>query len=177
MPKEQIGAFIPTTSILDTTELYETDVTSPAFKELLVRLYQILNMMAININLKETGYYVTSEFVTGQKFFPTNIDSTTQGSPQYRETYRKVVNFGALPNTATKSVAHGITCDANTIFTKIQGNASDQTNKVYLPLPYASSTLINNIELYVDSTNVNIITGSNRSTYLITYVILEYIKL
>jgi hypothetical protein len=34
------GMFIPTTQVWDVSEIYSTEVTSPAFKELLVRLYQ-----------------------------------------------------------------------------------------------------------------------------------------
>jgi hypothetical protein len=46
----------------------------------------------------------------------------------------------------------------------------------YIPLPYASPTLVNNIQLSVDATNVTITTGIDYSAYTVTYVILEYIK-
>ena len=176
MPREEVGAFVPTTNIWDTTEIYSTEVTSPAFKELLVRLYQNLNLMSINLNLKDTGYYDTSEFVTGQKFFPDpGLTSLSARTPEFRQSYRKLINFGALPNTGTTSVAHGITVDANTIFTRIYGVANDQTGLSYLPLPFSSATLVENIKLSVDNTNVTIVTGSNRSAYTITYVILEWL--
>lgn len=177
MAQDQIGSFIPTTNIWDPTEIYSTEVTSPAFKELLVRMYQNLNLMAISLNLKDTGFYVPQEFVTGQLFPPSSTSSsTTNSSPQYRQSFRKLISFGALPNTNTKTVAHGITIDANTIFTRIYGAASDKTSKYYLPLPYSSPTLVNNIELYVDDTNVTIITGADMSAYTDTYVIVEYLK-
>ena len=177
MPNEQIGAFVPTTNIWDPTEIYQTDVTSDAFKELLVRMYQNLNIMSINLNLKDTGYYDTSEFVTGQKFFPKpGLTSLSAVTPDFRQTYRKVINFGALPNTGTTNIDHGITVDANTIFTRIYGVATDPAGLSYLPLPYASSTAANNIELSVNNTNVTIITGSDRSAYTITYVIVEFMK-
>jgi len=177
MPREQVGAFIPTTHIWDPTEIYSTEVTSPEFKELLVRLYQNLNTMSIALNLKDTGYYDTSEFITGQRFFPlpglTSLSATT---PDFRPVARKIINFGGLPNTGTTNIAHGITCNANTIFTRIYGVANDQTGLSYLPLPYASSTAANNIELNVDNININITTGSDRTAYTITYIIVEYIK-
>ena len=177
MPREQIGSFIPTTNIWDPTEIYSTEVTSPEFKELLVRLYQNLNLMAINLNNKDTGYYDTSEFVTGQKYFPKpGLTSLSGQTPDFRQTYRKVINFGALPNTGTTNVAHGLTVDANTIFTRIYGAVTDPAGLSFLPLPYASSTAANNIELSVNNTNVTIITGSNRSAYTITYIVLEMIK-
>jgi len=177
MPKEQVGLFVPTTNVWDPTEIYSTEVTSPEFKELLVRLYQNLNSMAIALNLKDTGYYDTSAFVTGQKFFPKpGVTSLSATAVEPREIYRKVINFGALPNTGTTNVAHGITVDANTIFTRVYGVANDQTGLSYLPLPYASPTDANNIELSADNTNVTIITGSDRTAYTITYVILEWLE-
>jgi hypothetical protein len=33
------GIFVPTTNVWDVSQIYEIDVTSPQFKELLVRLY------------------------------------------------------------------------------------------------------------------------------------------
>ena len=86
-----------------------------------------------------------------------------------------VINFGALPNAGTKSVPHNIPINGSYTFTRIYGAASDTTGLNYIPLPYASPTAANNIELNLDATNVNIITGSNRSNFNITYVIVEYI--
>jgi hypothetical protein len=86
------------------------------------------------------------------------------------------VNFGALPNTATKSVAHGITITTATTFTRIYATASDTSGSTYIPIPFSSPTLVSNIQITVDATNVNITTGSNRSNFNICYVVLEYIK-
>jgi len=171
------GLFIPTTNVWDPTEIYSTEVTSPEFKELMVRLYQNLNTMAIAINLKDTGYYDTQEFVNSQLFFSDPaLRSTSSRTPEYRQVYRKVINFGALPNAGTTNVAHGINCDANTTFTRIYGASTDPTGAYsYLPLPYSSTTLVNNIELSVTGTNVSITTGINRAAYTVTYVVLEYL--
>lgn len=174
--RNNYGAFLQTTNVWDPTEIYSTDVTSPAFKELLVRLYQNLNKMALITNVKDTGMYVDSEFVTGSQYFVNpSLNSTTAQHPTLRPVFRKVINFGALPNTATKSVAHGIAPTASFSFTRIYGCATNPSTS-YIPLPYASSVLASNIELNADATNVNVITGSNRTAYTITYIILEYIK-
>ena len=63
-----------------------------------------------------------------------------------------------------------------TTFTRVYATASDTTGFNYIPVPYASSTAANNIELNVNGTNVNIITGSNRSNFNICYVVLEYLQ-
>ena len=171
------GSFIPTTNVWDVDEIHSTEVTSPAFKELLVRLYQNLNNQAFAINIKDSGYYYTSEFVNGQAFFPDpTLTSASTTTPTMRQVFRKVINFGALPNTGTTAVAHGITMTDAYTFTRIYGSATDTTAHEYLPLPYASSTAASNIELKVDGTNVTIITGSDRSAFNATYVVLEYLK-
>lgn len=178
MPNTNVGAYIPSTYILDViSEIYETDVTSPKFKELLVRLVQNLNRMQILINNKDTGIYDTQEFVNSQQFYPNPaLNSTTTQYPALRNVFRKVIKFGALPNAGLKSVPHGIICTTSVTFTRIYATANDVVAKSYLPIPYASPVLANNIELNADAVNVNITTGINRTAYTITYVILEYLK-
>lgn len=176
--KNQIGAFIPTTDIYDViSNIYAEDVNSVEFKELLVRMYQNLNRQATILNMKDTGYYDVQEFVCGQVYFPNpGLSSQSSTAPSYRQVYRKVINFGALPNTATKNVPHEITTTPNTTFTRIYGTATDPVGKNYIPLPYASPTAANNIELKANATNVTVITGTNRSAFTATYIVLEYIQ-
>lgn len=104
------GSFVPTTNVWDTSEVLAADVNSEEFKQLLVRLYQNINTIAIVLNSKDTGYYVSSKFTNGQLFFPNPaLTSQSSSTPIYRNVIRYVVNFGALPNTGSKSVAHTLT--------------------------------------------------------------------
>lgn len=177
MAANEYGAFIPTTNVWDVSQIYSANVNSPEFKELLVRLYQNVNNIALSVNIRDAGMYDTQEFVNGQTFFPNpSLSSATSSVPAQRQVYRKVINFGALPNAGTTNVAHGLTVNAAFSFTRIYGCSTDPVNFVYLPLPYASPTDADNIELKVDATNVTIITGSNRTAFTTTYVVLEYIK-
>jgi len=173
------GSFIPTTQVWDVTELF-TEVEDPKLRELFIRMYQNLNLMATSVNTKDSAYYVPYEFINGQVFFPPpGTNSATAVAPAFRQDFRILVNFGALPNAGTKSVAHGIKpADINSgwSFTRIYACASDPVNLLYIPIPYASGTLNKNIELSVDNTNVNITTSINYSAYTITYVVLEYLK-
>jgi hypothetical protein len=174
----QYGAFVPTTNIWDPTTLYTANLSSPEeLRELLVRMYQNLNNMANILNIKDTGMYQVSEFVNGQLFYSNpNFNSTTANQPALRQVLRKVINFGALPNAGTKSVPHNIICTAATTFTRIYGCATNPST-AYIPLPYSSSAdVAHNIELFADTTNVNVTTGSNYSTYTTTYIILEYLQ-
>ncbi len=158
------GLYVESTDVFDIDLLESIDVTEPAFKELLVRLYQNMNRIRLSLNLKDSAYYVENEFLNGQVFF------------QDQQAFRTLVNFGALPNSTSKSVAHGINTTNSFSFTRIYGCATDQITMQYIPLPYASPTALNNIQLDVDSTNVTITTGIDYSAYTVTYVILEYIK-
>jgi len=166
------GSFVPTTYIWDVSEIYSTDINSPEFKELLVRMYQNINAMILTLNLKDIGLYMNQELVNGQTFF----NPTSSQLIQSRSCFRTLVNFGSLPNTATKSVAHGIAFGTTYTLTRMYGAATDPIGLNYIPLPYASPTAANNIELNADSTNVNITTGSNRTNFTTCYVVLEYLK-
>lgn len=170
------GARIPTNFIWDVQRLNEVDVNTPQFKELLVRLYQNLNLMANVINAKETGLFDVDIILNGQSWFPNpNYSSTTAAVAKPRSGLRLVINFGALPNTGTKSVAHGIDITANTVITHLYGAATNPSTS-FIPIPYASPTSANNIELNMDAMNINITTGSNRSAYTTTFVVINYLQ-
>jgi len=141
-------------------------------KDLKIRQY--LNDIATATNTKDSGIYDAVETITGQSFLPL-FSTQTGANATYRTVFRKVIDFGALPNTTTKSVAHGITFGSTFSATKIYG-ASTNPGTSWIPLPYASPTAANNIELNLDATNVNVITGSNRTAYTRTFIIVEYIK-
>lgn len=116
------------------------------------------------VNSAESGYYDRTEILNGQQFF-------TSSDPQNpKMAYRKVVDFGVLPNTGLKSVPHGITGIVS--LTRLYGAATDPTG-AYIPLPYASGSAI---ELYADNTNINVITTSNRTNFTTCYVVIEYLK-
>lgn len=89
--------------------------------------------------------------------------------------YRKTVNFGALPNNATKNVAHGI---SNLKYIKsYEGTAKSTSNGYYLTLPYIHSTSASKyVEMYFDATNISVVTKEDRSVYDICYITLEYTK-
>jgi hypothetical protein len=87
-----------------------------------------------------------------------------------------VVDFGQLPNATAKTVPHGINFTSQFTATRIYGASTDPTALQYLSLPYVAIVPANSVEMFIDATNVNIITGSNRSTFTRTTVVIEYIK-
>lgn len=169
------GVYLPTTDVFDSFNMQDIDPQSREFKDFLTRLRQVINTISIVTNLKDTGYYITDEMANGQLYFPDPLlNSTTAKLPTFRNVFRKVIDFGALLNTATKTAAHGITITSTLSFTRIYATATDPSTS-FIPIPYASPTAANNIELSVDSTNVSITTGSDRTGYTTTYVVLEWI--
>lgn len=115
--------------------------------------------------LNEERSYSTEEQLTGKRW----ID----GKP----IYRKVVNFGSLPNNAEKKVLYDISNVSE--FTSVSGIAYRPAGlgKAYMPLPYPFRYASSVIDLYIDVDNESIVIGtaSDRSG-LTAYVILEYTK-
>lgn len=171
------GSFVPTTFIWDIARLNEIDVTSSEFKELLVRLYQNINDIALSLNTRDSGFYTLQENINGQLLFKDPaLTAVTPTNPEFRQIFRKVINFGTLPNTGTRTVAHNILIQQQYQFTRIYGCATDPVNQIYIPLPYADPTAANNISLQVTSTTISITTGNNRSAFTDCVIIVEYVK-
>lgn len=170
------GNLIQTTFVWNAQEVQNLKI-NPELKRLLVQLYQNLNQVTLALNSKDTGFYNEQEFLTGQQFFSRpGVSSTSQSAPDQRQVFRKVINFGALPNATTKSVPHNISLQAGYTFTRIYGTATNPGNS-FIPLPYASPTALNeNIELEIDDTDINITTGIDRTSYTTCYIVAEYIK-
>jgi len=105
------------------------------------------------------GDYSTTEQKTGLKW----IDG--------KDIYRKVIDFGALPNATYKNVQHGISNLGEVLkqfgFVNINGTT--------LPIPAANPDPLYSITLQTTSSVVTVITGTNRSAYNAT-IILEYTK-
>jgi len=133
-----------------------------------------LSLMADVLNAKDTGIYQLTEFVNSQQFFSNPAyNSSTNVQPALRPDYRMVVNFGALPNNTTKSVAHNISVNNATIYTRIYG-ASTYPGVLGIPIGNVSSTIP--VAITVDPTNVNITTTADMTAYTQTIIVIEYLK-
>lgn len=168
--QQNTGSFVQQTPIFDVSQLYQVEVTSPEFKELLVRLYQQVNNVSIVLNNKESSYYIQEEFANSKLFFPT----TGTNQLDLRGAFRKVLFTNNLPAGVT-ALNHAITIDANTSFVMIYGVANDTIGFNYYPLPFASAGGATNIELRATNTQV-IITNNSGIVFNVVYVVLEYLK-
>ena len=178
---DNVGQFLPTTYEFDIGELTDMEVNSYEFKELIIRLYQNINSIILSVNNKETGYYSLTQFVTGKLWYPNPaLNSTTPQTPILRQAYRIVVPFGPLTNNSTKSVPHGLIVTPTFRMKIIDCVANRPIVYSAVPIPYASTLqpVPENIEIYIDATNINISTISvvtDWTQYTDVDVILEYI--
>lgn len=107
------------------------------------------------------GTYSTNEINTGKKW----ID----GKP----IYRKVISCGTLPNATSKLVNHNI---SNIDNSRVYGFAVRTSDKREFPLPFSSADGNGNIQLDLTSTQIQIASNIDRSSFNTSYVILEYTK-
>lgn len=89
-----------------------------------------------------------------------------------KKIYQKTINFGTLPNTATKSVAHNIINLKNII--NINGFGKKITTGTTIPLPTVQSG--HNVGIWVNASNVYIETSSDRTDVTECYVTIQYTK-
>jgi hypothetical protein len=184
----ETGLYLQQTPIFDVQALIEAEVSSGEFKELLVRLYQQVNNISIAVNLKTTGLHLKEEYRNGNNYFPTEKRGNyAPNQLDYRAVFQKEVDFGALPNAATKSVAHNIPISDSTvagvnpyICVGLRGFATKPDTAGigirWIPLPYATETANGDIEVYVTATDVVVTTSIDYSAFTKTTFVLEYLK-
>jgi len=174
--QSNFGSFIPTTNSWEIEEIQSSSL-DPKLKELLVRLYQNMNNMAVVVNTKDSAIYDTQEFVTGGLYFP----NPTQMQPNamsavYRPIFRKVINFGPLPNATTINVYHQIPINSGFIFVGLKGGATKNDMSSMITFPFSSPTLNENIKIVITPTQISITTAIDYSSYTTTYIVVEYLK-
>ena len=168
----QVGSFIPQNNIWDVSQIYATEGISPQLQELLVRMYQNLNMMAINVNIKTSGYYDTTDFVDGSLWFPNPLyNSTTTSFPSYRQELRKIIYLNSLPPGIT-AVNHNIVANASLSFTDLRGTANDTIGFNYRSFCCSGAGV--DISITANATQVTL-TNNTAITFNVVYVRLEWL--
>jgi hypothetical protein len=95
-----------------------------------------------------------------------------------KEVFGIEVDCGALPNNTVKTITIPNYLATNKYWVDQKNSiAYDPTNKVMITLPYASSSsLSSTISAYVQNDKIYIYTGTNRTSYTETKVVLNYTK-
>ncbi len=136
-------------------------------------LVETLKKISNAVNIREIGWLLDEELLSGQQFFPGNSSANDQ---QFRSVLRKVIDFGPLPNATTKSVPHFITFDINFSLMQLYAAATDPVAFIAIEIPFSSPTLNENIKITMDAMNINITTGINYNSYTRVYVFISYIQ-
>jgi hypothetical protein len=154
------------------------DVVPEKWEDARAFLVEQLKRITNAVNIREIGWFLDEELLSGKSFIPgVNIAASGASSQQFRQVLRKVIDFGALPAAGTKSVSHGISFTNNTTLVQLYGAATDPVAFLALPIPYCDpAALANGISLTMDATNINIKVGVNLSAYTRTYVTIEYMQ-
>lgn len=153
------------------------DVIPDEWNDAKAVIVEQLKKLANEVDIREIGWFLDQEVLTGKAFIPTEANITQgSGSSSYRTILRIVVNTGALPNAGTKSVPHNIVFDSNFSLIQIYLSATDPVNLKAFGLMYWANSVPGSIILNMDATNVNITTTSNYSSYTRSYVVIEYIQ-
>lgn len=87
--------------------------------------------------------------------------------------YKKTINFGALPNASSKTVAHGITNLSRVIRFECVGYRSTDGYNFPIPISFGGSDIIRPV---VHPTDIDITTTVDRSSINEVYVTLYYTK-
>jgi hypothetical protein len=133
--------------------------------------YQVIPTNALLENGHSTsstnGY--TCEYINGALDY--SADEQVIGTWLGKPLYRKVVEFGTLPNNTSKTVAHNISNLG--IVVSLKAISQDNTN--IIPIPFFSSANTNCISIYANFSNIVITTYADKTT-LSARVIIEYKK-
>lgn len=128
------------------------------------------------LNVREIGFYIDEEVLSGKAFIP-GINLTGATNQTFRQVFRKVIDFGALPNAGIKSVPHGILVTDSFTLISMTAAATDPVNLISFPIIYADPTsTTNNISMNMTQFDVNITTGINYSSFTRTFIIIEYMQ-
>lgn len=159
------GMFVPTSVIYDAQRVLEADVNSKDFKQLIVRLYQTVNILSLAINAREVGSYPTQEFVIGNLYYNPSSSAISDLRPIFRTT----VNTGAIVGAINPGKPHGLTPTDGWQFVRIYGVACKTSTQEYWPMPNSDITVS------LDATNI-VITNFSGVLFDVSSVVLEYSK-
>lgn len=116
-------------------------------------------------SLRDGLYKLWRKFTSA---FSTTAHQTGQFWIDGKPIYRKVVDLGALPDTTTKNVAHGLTGIGEIV--SLGGIAIDDASEFAAALPLPNDV----VALSIGTTNVSVVTASDLSGYDQAYAVVEY---
>ena len=126
-----------------------------------------LKKMSYAINIREIGWFLDEELLSGKAFIP-GINNADEGSSSqaFRTILRKVIVFPGL-TVGVNTQPHGIMVDANFSLIQLFGAATNATVMIGEPLPNGADTMS------YDATNIIITVAA---AYTRAFATIEYIQ-
>lgn len=121
-------------------------------------LVENLKKISDSANVKEIGYFIDQEVVSGKQF----IQGTEQ-TQEFRDVFRQVYNMSPVVAGANTK-AHGITFDDNFTLVDLWVSCTDSGDKVAATFAYA--------EVDIDVTNINF---NSPRAYDRAFAVIEYL--
>lgn len=126
-----------------------------------------MKLLANGVNLREIGWFLDEELITGKAFIPgTTLIQASGTSQNYRTILRKVIDFGSL-SIGLNSRPHGIFVDPNFSLIQLWASATNATTLTGRPIPNNTDTIT------YDVTNINIAVAA---AYTRCWAFIEYIQ-
>lgn len=123
--------------------------------------------IAAAVNLRQIGVYDESQTNTGQRWFEnSNLNGRLQA-------FRKIFRLSSVVSGDNR-IPHGLQVNSRTIFTHIYGVLNQNGTDAY-PIPYLDVPGGDNVGLWVDATDIHIVTTTANWTAFNALVVLEYI--
>jgi len=129
-----------------------------------------LEDMAYALNRKIDGRMSSEENLSGKRIY---YESLPESVPE-NEVFRKIIVFGSLPDSTTKSVPHEINFTDELQFVDIRGAATNP-GVSGIPVPQAGSS--GTVSLDITGTNLNVTTDTDMTAYTKCFICIEYVKI
>ncbi len=143
------------------------DVAPEKWEDARAFIVEQLKKLATAVNIREIGWYLDEELLSGKAFIPGSNNILDGGtSQQFRSILRKVIVFPGL-TAGVNTEPHGITIDANFTLIQLFGAATDAVAFTGEPIPNGIDTIS------YDATNIIITVATN---YTRGVAILEYLQ-
>lgn len=125
-----------------------------------------LKMMSNAINIREIGWFLDQELISGKTFTPSSTTSNNAGTNEnFRTILRKVVIFPIL-NVGVNTQPHGVTVDGNFTLIQLFGAATNAGAFTGEPIPNGADTITYNATNII----ITVAAGYTRAVAVMEYV-------
>jgi|ERR1700676_3105427 len=143
------------------------DVVPDKWEDARPFLVEQLKRITTAVNIREIGWYLDQELLSGKAFIPGSNNILDGGSSQtFRSILRKVIVFPTLTGGIPNSQPHGITIDANFTLIQLWGSATNATAMTGEPIPNGTDTIRYNSTSII----INVAASYTRGIAVIEYI-------